>query len=203
MRRLLILLALTFGVPALAQDSGTRFAIFIPQKVIETSARAQKVFSELTSTQAALQAKFNAKVEEMKKLEQQLKSPALSEDGRAKVQREFQDGEVALKRFQEDGQTELQKVQQKAFGQFEQEIKPIIDAVSKEWKLQVILQWQNGLYIAVDEQWLFAFSLEVAKRYDAQYDGGAKPAAAAPKAGTSAPAKPAAPAPKPAAPAKK
>lgn len=194
MRRLLAALALTLALPALAQDpGGVRFAVFIPQQVISSSARAQKVFAELNARGNTLQSQLGTRVEEMKKLEQQLKSPALSEEGRAKIQREFQDGEIALKRMQEDSQVELQKLQQKAFGQFEEEIAPLLTEVAKEWKLQVVMQYQNGLFLKVDEAWLLAFSNEIAKRYDAKFEGGAKPAPASKPA---AAPKPAAPAPK-------
>lgn len=189
MRRLLAVFAFCLALPVLAQDpGGVRFAVFIPQQVISTSARAQKVFAELNARGNTLQTQLNSRVEEMKKLEQQLKSPALSEEGRAKIQREFQDGEIALKRMQEDSQVELQKLQQKAFGQFEQEIAPLLTEVAKEWKLQVVMQYQNGLFLKVDEVWLLAFSNEIAKRYDAKYEGGAKPAAA-PKPAAAAPKK--------------
>ncbi len=188
MRRLLTLFGLVLALPLLAQDpGGVRFAVFIPQQVIGTSARAQKVFAELNARGNALQTQLNNRVEELKKLEQQLKSPSLSDEGRAKLQREFQDGEIALKRMQEDSQMELQKLQQKAFTQFEEEIAPILEQVAKEWKLQVVMQYQNGLFLKVDEAWLLGFSNEIAKRYDAKFEGKAeapsapKPAAPAPK----------------------
>lgn len=187
MRRILAALALCLALPVLAQDpGGVRFAVFIPQQVISTSARAQKVFAELNARGNALQTQLTNRVEELRKLEQQLKSPSLSDEGRAKLQREFQDGEIALKRMQEDSQAELQKLQQKAFAQFEEEVAPILEQVAKEWKLQVVMQYQNGLFLKVDEAWLLGFSNEIAKRYDAKFESGEK--AAAPKATAPKPA---------------
>lgn len=192
MRRLLAILALAATLPAVAQESITRFGVFAPQRVIETSVRAKKVFAELEVLNKTLTEKVKAKAEELQKLEQQIKSPALSEEGRAKLQREFQDGELAFKRLQEDSQAEFQKAEQKATGQFNQEIGPILMELAKEQKLQMLFQWNPQIMIPVDGAAVSAFSDELAKRYDKKYEGGAP--AAAPKA---APAKPAAkPAPK-------
>ena len=192
MRRLLAILALAATLPAVAQESITRFGVFAPQRVIETSVRAKKVFAELEVLNKTLTEKVKAKAEELQKLEQQIKSPALSEEGRAKLQREFQDGELAFKRLQEDSQAEFQKAEQKATGQFNQEIGPILMELAKEQKLQMLFQWNPQIMIPVDGAAVSAFSDELAKRYDKKFEGGAP--AAAPKA---APAKPAAkPAPK-------
>ena len=194
MRRLLAILALAATLPAVAQDSITRFGVFAPQRVIETSVRAKKVFAELEVLNKTLTEKVKAKAEELQKLEQQIKSPALSEEGRAKLQRELQDGELGFKRLQEDSQAEFQKAEQKATGQFNQEIGPILMELAKEQKLQMLFQWNPQIMIPVDGAAVSAFSDELAKRYDKKFESGAPAPAATPKA---APAKPAAkPAPK-------
>jgi len=187
MRRLLAILALAATLPAVAQDSITRFGVFAPQRVIETSVRAKKVFAELEVLNKTLTEKVKAKAEELQKLEQQIKSPALSEEGRAKLQRELQDGELGFKRLQEDSQAEFQKAEQKATGQFNQEIGPILMELAKEQKLQMLFQWNPQIMIPVDGAAVSAFSDELAKRYDKKFENGAP--AATPKA---APAKPAA-----------
>ena len=187
MRRLLAILALAATLPAVAQESITRFGVFAPQRVIETSVRAKKVFAELEVLNKTLTEKVKAKAEELQKLEQQIKSPALSEEGRAKLQRELQDGELGFKRLQEDSQAEFQKAEQKATGQFNQEIGPILMELAKEQKLQMLFQWNPQIMIPVDGAAVSAFSDELAKRYDKKFENGAP--AATPKA---VPAKPAA-----------
>jgi Skp family chaperone for outer membrane proteins len=192
MRRLLAILALAATLPACAQESITRFGVFAPQRVIETSVRAKKVFAELEVLNKTLTERVKSKAEELQKLEQQIKSPALSEEGRAKLQRELQDGELGFKRLQEDSQAEFQKAEQKATGQFNQEIGPILMELAKEQKLQMLFQWNPQIMIPVDGAAVSAFSDELAKRYDKKFESGAPAAAAKP-----APAKPAAkPAPK-------
>lgn len=188
MRRFLTILALAATLPAVAQESITRFGVFAPQRVIETSVRAKKVFAELEVLNKTLTEKVKLKADELQKLEQQIKSPALSEDGRAKLQREFQDGELSFKRLQEDSQAEFQKAEQKATGQFNQEIGPILMELAKEQKLQMLFQWNPQIMIPVDGAAVSSFSDELAKRYDKKFENGVpaadksavKPAAAKP-----------------------
>lgn len=185
MRRLLTILALATALPVVAQEPITRFGVFAPQRVIESSVRAKKVFAELEVLNKVLSEKLKTKSEEMQKLDQQIKSPALSEEGRAKLQREFQDGELGFKRLQEDSQAEFQKAEQKAMGQFNQEIGPILLDLAKELKLQMLFQWNQQIMIPVDAAAISSFSDELAKRYDKKYEGGApadKPAADKPAA---------------------
>ena len=174
-------------LPVLAQEApAPRFAIFAPDQLFKTSARAKKVVEQLDSIGKGLQAKLLEKQKELEKMAEQLKSPGLSDEGRAKLQRDLQDGEVAFKRAQEDSQKEFNKESDKIYGQFQTEVGPIVEELSKERKLQVVFQYtrQNaGMFAFTDEKWAIEFTEEIAKRYDAKYEGvaaapGSKPAAA-------------------------
>ncbi len=188
MRRILALLALPSMVVLLAQEAAQKIVFFMPGQVISTSVRAKKVLAELEVTTKTLNDKLKVKVDELQKLEQQLKSPGLSDEGRAKLQRDLQDGELVARRLQEDSQAELRKVQEKCLGQFQNEVRPIIEALAKEIKATYVLNFQDGMLSYADEAVLMQFSTEVAKRYDQKYEGGASAEKPAPK-----------PAPKPAA----
>lgn len=190
---------LALALPVAAQDA-TRFAIFSAEQVAGGTNRGKKVFAELETLGKSLQDKIAARVEELKKVDQQLKSPGLSDEGRAKLQRELQDGELQLKRMQEDSQQEFGKTQQKAMKVFMEELEPIVKEVAKEMKLQAVLTYQQGMLAWAEDAWLSAFTSEVAKRYEAR-GGAAAAAPAKPAAPSAAPA--AKPAPKPAAPAPK
>lgn len=189
MRRFVTTLALAAALPALAQEPITRLGVFAPERVITTSVRAKKVFAQMEVLSKTLREKINAKAEEMQKLEQQIKSPAVTEEGRAKLQRELQDGELAFKRLQEDSQKEFQTAQQKAMGQFNQEIGPILLDLAKELKLQMLLQWNEQIMIPVDTAAIASFSDELAKRYDKKFEAGAPAPAAAKPTAKPAPAK--------------
>jgi len=176
-------------LPVRAQDA-PRFAYFIPEQVVQSSVRAKQVFAELEVAQKNLSERVKVKAEELQKMEQQLKSPGLSDEGRARIQRDLQDGETSFKRLREDSEAEFRKVQEKCFGQFNQEVRPIIDALAKEQKLQAVMNFQAAGIVYAEDGWLVAFSTEVAKRYDAKYAAGAAPAEKAPAAAKPA-AKPA------------
>lgn len=190
MRRTLAALALVLALPVLGQDAAPRFAIFSADSVAGNTARGKKMFAELESLGKTLQERINARLEELKKIDQQLKSPGLSDEGRAKLQRELQDGELGLKRLQEDSQQEFEKSKQKVMKTFMDEIEPVVREVAKEMKLQVVFAYQPGLLAWAEDAWLTSFTSEVSKRFEAR--GGTAAPAQAPK--------PAAPAPKPAAP---
>ena len=184
MRRFLSALTLVAALPLVAQDS-PRFAVFSPDQLREISVRAKKVFAEAEALQKNLESQEKARVEELQKLDQQLKSPSLSDEGRAKLQRELQDNETTYKRWVEDSQKTLRAAGQKAIGAFQTEVGPIVQEVAKEMKLQAVFQLQQGLLAYADETWIVTFTTEVAKRYDAKFESGA--AAAAPAAPKPAP----------------
>ncbi len=199
MRRILALAAITTlaSAPMLAQEVAPRFAIFAPDQLFKTSARAKKVVDQLDGIGKGLQEKLLAKQKELEKMAEQLKSPGLSDEGRAKLQRDLQDGEVAFKRAQEDSQKEFNKESDKIYGQFQTEVGPIVESLSRERKLQVVFQYtrQNaGMFAFTDETWAVEFTDEIAKRYDAKYEGkSAAPSADAPKPAAKPAVKPAAP----------
>lgn len=175
------LLALSLALPMAAQEAmPARIAFFVPDHVIESSVRGKKLFAELEVMKKTLGEKLQAKGSELQKLDQQIKSPGMGEDGRAKLQAELQKGETEFKRMQEDSQNEFNRVRERVAGQFNQEIRPIVDAVTKDWKLQAVFTYAPNMLAAADEAWLLSFSTEVAKRYDAKE--GVAPATGKPSA---------------------
>lgn len=163
------LLAIVLPTCLSGQEIINRFAVFSPERVIEVSGRAKKLFSEMEAVNKKLSEKLKAKNDELVKKDQQLKSPSLSEEGRAKLQRELQDGEISFKRLQEDSQLEFQKVQAKAMGEFEKEISPILEEIGKEMKLQMLIRYNPQIIIPIDANSVASFSDEVAKRYDKKF----------------------------------
>ena len=194
MRPLHCLLALAAAFTLTAQETQPRIAIFVPDRIIGSSVHGRKLFAELEVTKKNLEERLQAKGAEGQKLTSQLQSPSVSEAGKEQLTKQLRDLEFEFKKLQEDSQQEFQKAQQKVLGQFQTEIQPIVEALAKEQKLQLVLQYQQGLVAYAEEGWLLGFSNEVAKRYDAKYESGAAGAPAAPAA-KPAPAKPAAKAP--------
>lgn len=191
--RLLTTLALAASLvlPATAQDS-PKIAFFVLDHVVQNSVRAKKVFAEMEVVGKNLQDRLQSRGEQLKQKAKQMESPSLSDEGRAKLQREMQDEEIAFKRMQEDSQSQFNKVRDQAFATFQKEIDPVLRETAKELKLQIVLNYQQGMLAYGDDVWMLSFSSEVAKRYDAKYEAGAEKA---PKAAEKPAEKPA---PKPA-----
>jgi len=179
MRPLHVLMSLATAFTLSAQEAApVRFAVFLPDRIISNSVRGHKLFSELDVMRKNLEEKIQAKGMEGQKLQSQLQSPSISDSGKEQLTKQLRDLEYEFKKLQEDSEADFRKVQQKVLGQFNSEIGPIVTEVAKEQKLQLVLQNQQGLIAFADETWVVGFTNEVAKRYDAKYEGGAKPAPA-------------------------
>jgi Skp family chaperone for outer membrane proteins len=193
MRILRALLPLAAVCSLAAQDITPKIAIFVPDQLIQKSIRGRQIFAELEVTKKNLEERIKAKADEGTKLTAQLQSPSISDAGKEQITKQLRDTEYEFKKLQEDSQQEFQKVQQKVFGQFQAEVGPIVDAVAKDQKVQLVLQYQQGLIAYGEEGWMLTFTNEVAKRYDAKFAAGATAPAPAEKPAPKAPAKPTAP----------
>jgi outer membrane protein len=153
-----------------AEDAATpRLAVFVPDQLIQHSVRGKQLFAELEVTKKNLEERLRTKSEEGQKLNAQLQSPSISESGREQIQKQLRDLDFEFKKMQDDSNQEYQRLQQKVFGQFQQEVGPIVEGLAKEQKLQLVLQYQQGLVAYGEEGWMLAFTNEVAKRYDAKF----------------------------------
>jgi len=185
MRKILPLLALSAALPVVAQEAPSpKFAVVIPDYIMGNSVRGKKVTADFIELRKTLDARLQGRSEELQKLAQQLKSPGLSEEGRAKVQRDLQDGEIALKRAEEDAQKEFSVARDRVNKAYSQEVGPLVVALAQELKLQVLFNYQDGLFPYADEVWITTFSKEIIKRYDEKFpaDGSAKAPVAPAKA---------------------
>jgi Skp family chaperone for outer membrane proteins len=159
-------------VVSIQAQEAPRFAFFDYRYLVENTAQGKRVFAEAQTLSKRLEDQLKVKFEELQRMEQQLRSSSLSEDGRNKISREFEDGKVAYQRMQEDSQAQYQRVLATASQQFETEIGPIIEVLAKERKLHCVFQLQNGLVAWADKDWVVSFTEEVGKRYDAAFPGG-------------------------------
>ena len=182
-------LSATLATPILAQEA-PRFAFFSINQLVHSSKKAGAIFSELEITGKNLQEKLQAKGQELQALQQQLNSPSLDPDKKEALAKKFRDAEYEAKKLQEDSQADYQRVEKKVGEAITKLAAPIVEQLAKEQKLQLVLSDQTVQILSwADQDWMKAFTAEVAKRLDASE----------PTAPASAP-KPAAP--KPAAPKK-
>jgi Skp family chaperone for outer membrane proteins len=120
----------------------------------------------------------------------------LNEAARAQTQREIDRLTVEIDRFQEDANAEVQQLQQELQGEFQEKLRPVVDAVVKELAIGLLFSAGDAGAIYVDPS--LDITGEVIKRFDSgKYAAAAKPAAPAtakPAAPTTAkPAPPAVP----------
>jgi len=179
-------LSAALAVPAAAQDA-PRFAFFSINQLVRSSKKAGAVFSELEITGKNLQEKLQAKGQELQTLQQQLNSPSIDPDKKEALAKKYRDLEFEAKKMQEDSQTEYQRVEKKVGEAITKLAGPIVEQLAKEQKLQMVFSDQSVQILSwADQDWMKAFTAEVAKRLDAS-----EPAAAAPAPKPAA--KPAAP----------
>jgi len=180
-----LLSALVCLAPMCAQEP-VRFAYFSLEYLIENSVQAKRVFAEADVLRKKLEDDIKAKTSELQRMEQQLNSSSISEEGKSRIARDMEDGRTQLKRMQEDAQSQYSRAAQVAINQLNTEMGPIVEALAKEQKLNCVLNFNPSTQPLAwaDESWLIHFTQEVVKRYDAAYPAGA--AAKAPSPNTAA-----------------
>jgi outer membrane protein len=116
----------------------------------------------------------------------------LNDATRGQLQKEVERLTVEIDRLQQDAQAEVQEFQQQQLGDFQEKLKPVVEALVKELGVGLLFSMGDAGAIFVDPS--LDITPEVIKRFDAAIAAkGSAPAAAAPKA----PTPPAAAAPKP------
>ena len=189
------MLTLAATMPLLAQEApAPRFAFFNLGQLVESSTKAKKIYSELETTQKELQAKLKVKSDEGQNLQKQLQGGSLSEEGKEKVQKQLRDLEYDFKRIQEDSQAQFSKVQKRVLDDLFRQANPIVTALAKEQKLQIVFSGADAgqMITWADEAWIKNFTAEVAKRFDAAETapaGASKPASPATKPAAKPPVK--------------
>lgn len=187
MRRSTLVLSAALALPLAAQQAQPtidKFAVLVPQRVIEQSGHCRKLFAGLELQRKQWQDKLEAKSAEGQQTQKQLQASGLTPDGQERLQKQLRDLQYDFNKMQEDAKADMEKAQAKAGGQFNQDVSPVLEQISKEKGLQAVLQYSPGLFAYLDEQSALAFSDEVAKRVDAKFpaDAGFQAPGAAPAA---------------------
>ena len=135
----------------------------------KVQALTQKKTGELADKTKALQAN-------QQKLQQG--GAVLNEAARAQTQKEIDRLTVEIDRFQEDANAEVQELQQQLQGEFQEKLRPVVDALVKELAIGLLFSAGDAGAIYVDPS--LDITGEVIKRFDSgKYAAAAKPAAGA------------------------
>ena len=177
------------------QQAPLRMAFLDLQRIAAESSEGKALsgrVQELTKKKSGeLQEKHKALQSNQQKLQQG--GAVLNDAARAQTQREIDRLTVEIDRFQEDANAEVQELQQQLQGEFQEKLRPVVDALVKELAIGLLFSAGDAGAIYVDPS--LDITGEVIKRFDAAMAKGGTTPKPAP-----ATQKPAAPAPAPAAP---
>ena len=170
-----------------AGGGALRMAFVDLQRVASESAEGKVATGKVQALTQKKSAELKDKTSQLQANQQKLQQggTVLNDAARAQATKEVDRLTVEIDRFQQDANAEVQELQQQLQGEFQEKLRPILDAMVKELKIGLLFSMGDAGAIFVDQS--LDITPDVIKRFDA-----AKPAApAAPS--TAKPAAPAAP----------
>lgn len=131
-----IIIVFTFTVFAFSE---IKIGVINAQQVIQQTKKGKEITSRLEQLGQGKQKQVESMREEIKKLENELTSPALNTQTREKKNMALQNKRTELKRFIEDAQREMQQKSQTELSTLRQDIMPVIEKIGKEKGFTIIL----------------------------------------------------------------
>ena len=187
------------------QQAPLRMAFIDLQRIAAESTQGKTASGRVQELTKKKTAELQEKTKSLQSNQQKLAQggSVLNEAARAQTQKEIDRLTVEIDRFQEDANAEVQELQQQLQAEFQEQLRPIVDAMVKELAIGLLFSYGDAGAIYVDPS--LDITAEVIKRFDTSKPAPvtAKPAApaTAKPAAPSTTAKPMPPAPAPAAPA--
>jgi Skp family chaperone for outer membrane proteins len=182
-------------VPPAPFPAGAKIAFVNLQQVANLSGEGKistgKVQALMQKKQTEAQAKSKALADAQAKL--QTSGGIMSEAARAQLEKDIERMNVEGQRFQQDAQAEINELSQQLQNEFQQKLFPVLEQVSKEKGIQVLLSAADAGVVWAEGG--LDLTLDTVKKLDAIAAAAKAPAAAKPA--TPPPAAPAPAAPKP------
>jgi Skp family chaperone for outer membrane proteins len=154
----------------------------------EGKASTAKVQALMQKKQGEAQARSKALADAQAKL--QSSGAILSDAARSQLEKDIERMNIEGQRFQQDAQAEINELSQQLQSEFQQKLFPVLEAVSKEKGIQVLLSAADAGVVWAEGG--LDLTLEAVKKLDSM---GPAPRAAAPAAGAAAAPKPPTPPP--------
>jgi outer membrane protein len=187
--------ALVLGMAAMAhaQAPPAKVAIIHVQNAILSTKDGQKAASELQGRFAPKKAEIDKKQSDIAALQDQLRkgSATMSEDAKAKLMRDIDTNNKSLQRDTEDAQAELDSEQGKLMQELGNRVMAVIEKYATANGFALVLDVSNPQTPVLWASQTIDITTEIVKLYDQANPGtgtAAKPAAATPKPGVTAPA---------------
>jgi Skp family chaperone for outer membrane proteins len=176
--------------------AGAKIAFVNLQQVANLSGEGKISTGKVQALMAKKQTEAQAKSKALADAQAKLASSGgiLSEGARAQLEKDIERMNVEGQRFQQDAQAEINELSQQLQGEFQQKLFPVLEQVSKEKGIQVLLSAADAGVVWAEAG--LDLTLDAVKKLDAMAaaaKAAPAPAAAAPKAAAPpapAPAKP-------------
>jgi outer membrane protein len=178
------------------QQAPLRMAFLDLQRIAAESSEGKVASGKVQALTQKKSAELQDKTKSLQANQQKIQQggAVLNEATRAQTQREIDRLTVEIDRFQEDANAEVQEMQQSLQAEFQEKLRPVVDAVVKELAIGLLFSAGDAGAIYVDPS--LDITAEVIKRFDSgKYAAAAKPPAPATAKPAPAPAtaKPAVP----------
>lgn len=142
------------AIPVLAQSSAPmRVAVIDVNKVLTTSTAGKAAYSKLKQVQDEKMARAQKMDDEIKALDNDIntKKISLSEEKLADMQKQLSDKKIAMQRYAQDADREIGEARDRALGELNGKIMPVVDQIGKEMGLAAIFnKFESGLVYASD-----------------------------------------------------
>lgn len=126
-----LILVFTVLILSVFAFSEVKVGIINAQEIIQKTQRGQKIQKKLEALQTQKAQELQVLQDDIKKLENELLSPALNNDAREKKTAEVQGKRTTLKRKYEDAQRDFQRESQKELEALEKDLIPLIEGLGK------------------------------------------------------------------------
>jgi outer membrane protein len=178
------------------QQAPLRMAFLDLQRIAAESGEGKVASGKVQALTQKKSAELQDKTKSLQANQQKIQQggAVLNEATRAQTQREIDRLTVEIDRFQEDANAEVQEMQQSLQAEFQEKLRPVVDAVVKELAIGLLFSAGDAGAIYVDPS--LDITAEVIKRFDSgKYAAAPKPPAPATAKPAPAPAtaKPAVP----------
>jgi outer membrane protein len=174
------------------QQAPLRMAFLDLQRIAAESSEGKAASSKVQALTQKKSTELQEKTKALQGNQQKIQQggAVLNEAARAQTQKEIDRLTVEIDRFQEDANAEVQELQQSLQADFQEKLRPVVDAVVKELAIGLLFSAGDAGAIFVDPS--LDITGEVIKRFDSgKYSTTAAPAKPAPTAKPAATEKPA------------
>ncbi|MCP5053667.1 MAG: OmpH family outer membrane protein [bacterium] len=162
---IIVFTVLFAGVFAFAQAG--KIGVVNSAQILQQTKKGKVIKQKLEKLQKQKQREVQTLQEQIKKLQQDVLSPALNAATKQQKSEELNQKQVTLKRRIEDAQRTLEREFQKELIQLEKQIMPVMQTIGKTKGYLMVVDLQKGGLVYVDQS--IDITADVIKAFDAKY----------------------------------